>query len=117
MTSEIVLMNQRAIAMAADSAVTVIDGGKIIVRNEQRKLFNLADGLPVGVMFFGLADLMGHPWDVLAEHYRTHAKPAPLPHVCDYGDSLSSGDAAFSYPPNKSSRCFPSWIRCLIDQG
>jgi len=88
MTSEIVLMNQRAIAMAADSAVTVIDGGKIIVRNEQRKLFNLADGLPVGVMFFGLADLMGHPWDVLAEHYRTHAKPAPLPHVRDYAESL-----------------------------
>lgn len=88
MTSEIVMMNQRAIAMAADSAVTVIDGGKIIVRNEQRKLFNFADGLPVGVMFFGNADLMGHPWDVLVEHYRSHTKTTPLPHLRDYAESL-----------------------------
>jgi hypothetical protein len=84
MTSEIAVMNQRAIALAADSAVTMIDGGKIIVRNDQRKLFNLAEGLPVGTMFFGVADLMGHPWDVLLDHYRERARPGPLPHVRDY---------------------------------
>jgi len=84
MTSEIAVMNQRAIAFAADSAVTMIDGGKIIVRNDQKKLFNLAEGLPVATMFFGVADLMGHPWDVLLEHYRTQGSPGPLPHIRDY---------------------------------
>jgi hypothetical protein len=88
MTSEIVVMNQRAIALAADSAVTLIDGGKIIVRNDQKKLFNLAEGLPVGVMFFGVADLMGHPWDVLVETYRTRVAPKPMPHLGDYPASL-----------------------------
>jgi hypothetical protein len=88
MTSEIVVMNQRAIALAADSAVTLFDGGKIIVRNDQKKLFNLTDGVPAGVMFFGVADLMGHPWDVLIEHYRSAAAPKPLPHLCDYAESL-----------------------------
>jgi hypothetical protein len=88
MTSEIVAMNQRAIALAADSAVTLFDGGKIIVRNDQRKLFNLADGLPVGVMFFGVADLMGHPWDVLIEEYRARATSKPMPHLSDYAESL-----------------------------
>ncbi|GAA0536970.1 hypothetical protein FHS83_003391 [Rhizomicrobium palustre] len=73
MTSEIAAMNQRAIALAADSAVTMVDGGKIIIRNDQRKLFNLGEGLPVGVMFFGLADLMGHPWDVLIGQYAKSA--------------------------------------------
>lgn len=86
MTSEIAVMNQRAIALAADSAVTTIDGGKVIVRNDQRKLFNLADGVPVGIMFFGLADLMGHPWDVLAEHYRVGGGKGTSPHVRDYGE-------------------------------
>jgi hypothetical protein len=88
MTSEIVLMNQRAIAMAADSAVTMFDGSRVIVRNDQRKLFHLAEGLPVGVMFFGLADLMGHPWDVLVDHYAAHNRPKPLAHVSDYAEGV-----------------------------
>ena len=77
-------MNQRAVALAADSAVTLIDGGTVVVRNDQRKLFNLADGQPVGVMFFGVADIMGHPWEHLIEHFQKNAKPGKLPHVRDY---------------------------------
>jgi len=83
MTSEIAVMNQRAIALAADSAVTLFGGGKVIVRNDQRKLFQLAPGLPAGLMFFGVADLMGHPWEVLLEHFQK-TKPGVLPHVRDY---------------------------------
>lgn len=88
MTSEIAVMNQRGIALAADSAVTLYAGGKIIVRNDQRKLFQLADGLPVGVMVFGIADLMGHPWEVLLEHYQKSEKPKPLADVREYGAEL-----------------------------
>jgi hypothetical protein len=88
MTSEILVMNQRAMALAADSAVTMFDGGKVIVRNDQKKLFNLAEGLPVGVMFFGAADLMGHPWDVLVEHFRVRAAPQAQAHIRDYAESL-----------------------------
>jgi len=100
MTSEILVMNQRAMALAADSAVTMFDGGKVIVRNDQKKLFNLAEGLPVGVMFFGVADLMGHPWDVLVEHYRSRIAAKPLAHVCDYAESLfSSLDGLESFFP------------------
>lgn len=84
MTSEIAVMNQRAVALAADSAVTLIDGGTVVVRNDQRKLYNLVGGLPVGVMFFGVADMMGHPWEHLIEHYQKIAAPGPLPHIRDY---------------------------------
>jgi hypothetical protein len=77
-------MNQRAVALAADSAVTLIDGGAVVVRNDQRKLFNLADGLPVGLMFFGVADMMGHPWEQLIEHFQKKAKPGTLPRIRDY---------------------------------
>jgi hypothetical protein len=90
MTSEIAVMNQRAIALAADSAVTLIGGGKVIVRNDQKKLFNLADGLPVGVMFFGVADLMGHPWEVLLEHYRKALKPTARAQVRDYAAQFTA---------------------------
>ena len=91
MTSEIAVMNQRAVALAADSAVTLIDGGTVVVRNEQRKLFNLVEGQPIGVMFFGMADMLGHPWDHLIEHYQTkHRKDAAKAHVRDYGAAFTA---------------------------
>jgi hypothetical protein len=89
MTSEIAVMNQRAIALAADSAVTLSDGGKIVVRNDQRKLFNLAEGVPVGVMVFGKAEVMGHPWEVLLEHHRKKRKSGTLRRVGDYAAAFT----------------------------
>ena len=91
MTSEIAVMNQRAVALAADSAVTLIDGGTVVVRNEQRKLFILAEGQPVAIMFFGLADMLGHPWDHLIEHFQTtHRKDGARPHVRDYSTAFTA---------------------------
>jgi hypothetical protein len=89
MTSEIAVMNQRAVALAADSAVTLIDGGTVVVRNDQRKLFNLMDNRPIGVMFFGVADILGHPWEHLIEHYQKKVKPRELAHVKDYSASFT----------------------------
>jgi len=88
MTSEIAVMNQRAVALAADSAVTLIDGGTVVVRNDQRKLYNLINGQPVGVMFFGVADMMGHPWEHLIEHYQTKIRPGPHAHIRDYANGF-----------------------------
>jgi hypothetical protein len=89
MTSEIAVMNQRAVALAADSAVTLIDGGTVVVRNDQRKLFNLIDRRPVGVMFFGVADILGHPWEHLIEHYQKKSRPADFAHIRDYAVSFT----------------------------
>jgi hypothetical protein len=88
MTSEIAVLNQRAVALAADSAVTLVDGGLVAVRNDQRKLFNLIEGKPIGLMFFGVADVMGHPWEQLIDHYQTKVKPGAFPRVADYGASF-----------------------------
>ncbi|MGN6515759.1 MAG: hypothetical protein ACTHLR_07940 [Rhizomicrobium sp.] len=84
MTSEIAVMNQRAVALAADSAITLVGGGTVAVRNDQRKLFNLIEGQPIGLMFFGVADIMGHPWEHLIEHYQRKVRPKPCAHVRDY---------------------------------
>jgi hypothetical protein len=88
MTSEIAVMNQRAVALAADSAVTLTDGRTVVVRNDQRKLFNLRDSLPVGLMFYGVADIMGHPWEQLIEHHRMKVRPGALPHIRDHAASF-----------------------------
>src|SRR5690242_4301974 len=88
MTSEIAVMNQRAVALAADSAVTLIDGQTVVVRNDQRKLFELVAGRAVGVMFFGVADMMGHPWEHMIEHYQRKVKPKDFAHVREYAQSF-----------------------------
>jgi len=90
MTSEIAVMNQRAVALAADSAVTLIGGGTVVVRNDQRKLFNLVEGHPVGLMFFGVADMMGHPWEHLIEHYQKKVRPKNFAHVRNYAASFTA---------------------------
>ncbi|MDE3114100.1 MAG: hypothetical protein KGL26_00735 [Pseudomonadota bacterium] len=76
--------------MAADSAVTLIGGGTVVVRNERRKLFNLVPGQPIGLMFFGMAEIMGHPWDQLIDHYQKAVKPGHLPHVRDYAAGFAA---------------------------
>ena len=89
MTSEIAVMNQRAVAMAADSAVTLIDGRMVVTRNEQRKLYQLVEGQPVGLMFFGMADVMGHPWDQLIDHYQKTVAGSPPARLDDYAASFT----------------------------
>src|SRR5262249_10419179 len=89
MTSEIAVMNQRAVALSSDSAVTLIDGGTVVVPNDQRKLYILLGGQPVGIMFFGVADMMGHPWEHLIEHYQKKAKPGSLAHIRDYATGFT----------------------------
>lgn len=103
MTSEIAVMNQRAVALAADSAVTLVDGGTVVVRNDQRKLYNLIDNRPVGVMFFGVADIMGHPWDRLIEHYQKKVRPKEFAHLRDYGVSFTASldNLVEFFPPDR----------------
>lgn len=62
MTAEAVVMNKNAVAMAADSAVTV-GGGKVF--NTANKIFALSACNPVGLMVFGSAEFMGVPWETL----------------------------------------------------
>ena len=120
MTSEIAVMNQRAVALAADSAVTLIDGGTVVVRNEQRKLFNLVPGQPVGVMFFGLADMMGHPWDNLIEHFQRKGPRGAPPHLGGYATAFTGmlDNLTEFFPPDRQRddyrRLFASVLRHIF---
>jgi hypothetical protein len=120
MTSEIAVMNQRAVALAADSAVTLIDGGTVVVRNEQRKLFNLVTGAPVGIMFFGLADMLGHPWDHLIEHFNKKRGQGERAHLRDYAVAFTGmlDNLTEFFPPERQKddyrRLFASVLRHIF---
>ena len=70
MTAEIAIMNKEAIALAADSAVTINTGSGRKIYNTVNKLFALTKYAPVGIMVYGRADLMGIPWESIIKTYR-----------------------------------------------
>lgn len=67
MTSEILIMNKEAVALAADSAVT-LSQQKIFT--SANKIFRLSDSLPVGVMVYNKAEFMGVPWETIVKLFR-----------------------------------------------
>lgn len=68
MTTEIAVMNKTAIALAADSAVTIGNGNKFY--NTANKLFTLSKYNPVGIMVYSNANFMGYPVETIIKEYR-----------------------------------------------
>src|SRR5437868_4983841 len=65
MTSEVVVMNSLAVALAADSAATVTDGHEDKIYNSANKLFMLSKHQPVGIMVHNNSSLLGIPWETI----------------------------------------------------
>jgi hypothetical protein len=70
MTAEIVIMNKEAVALAADSAVTVRSAEGHKVFTSANKVFALSKHEPVGIMVFGVAEFMGTPWETIIKSFR-----------------------------------------------
>jgi hypothetical protein len=67
MTAEVAILNKSAIAVAADSAVTV---GNNKVHRSANKIFSVCDAEPLGLMVYGNGEFCGLPWETLAKLYR-----------------------------------------------
>lgn len=72
MTAEIAIMNKEAIALAADSAVTMGGGESEKIFTSANKLFALSKYQPVGIMVYGSAIFMGVPWETIIKVYRNN---------------------------------------------
>lgn len=75
MTAEIAVMNQEAVALAADSAVTILEGEDDEITEiftSANKLFALSQHHPVGIMFYGNTRLGEVPWETVIKLYRDY---------------------------------------------
>lgn len=88
MTAEIALMNRNAIALAADSAVTVGDSSNQKIFNTVNKLFMLSKHEPVGVMIYGNAVLAGVPWETIIKVFRRQLGDTTFLTLREYADAL-----------------------------
>ena len=98
MTAIIGVMNKHAVAIAADSAVTLGGGRKVL--NSANKLFSLSKHHPVAVAIYGNAELVGTPWEIIIKEYRKKLKDKSLSHVSDYVDDF------FDFIRHKQYYCF-----------
>jgi len=94
MTAEVVILNQYAVAMAADSAITIGGAGREKTLPRANKIFTLSKYQPIGVMVYGNATLANLPWETLIKVYREEVGKKVLTSVdeCAKGllDYLSS---------------------------
>ena len=87
MTAIVGILNKQAVAVAADSAVTVGGGTKIY--NTANKIFNLSKGCPVGIAIYGNAALNSCiPWEVVIKMYRKHIGKKTFPMLSGYADDF-----------------------------
>lgn len=86
MTCEIAIMNTRGIALAADSAATMGNGGKVY--HSADKLFPLAGSAPVAVMTHGADALLGVPWEVVIASYSSQLGDRRFCTLAGYADDL-----------------------------
>jgi hypothetical protein len=92
MTCEIAIMNMNAVALAADSAMTVTRW----VNGEQQqryfkgsnKIFQVSNQHPVGLMVFGTASLQSVPWELMVKEFRAHLKSTSYQSLRGYAEAL-----------------------------
>jgi hypothetical protein len=70
MTAEIAVLNRSAVALAADSAVTIGQGANTKTYLSENKLFEISETKPIGLMIYNSLDFYGYPWEVLIKDFR-----------------------------------------------
>ena len=101
MTTEIAILNSTAVALAADSAVTV---GKRRVWNNSKKLFRVSEDNDIGIMIHGSGSHIGIPWETIIKLFRKHVAGQRFDTVqecanlfLDYCDSLTTFDETLTH--------------------
>ncbi|MCG8430886.1 MAG: hypothetical protein MJA29_06925, partial [Candidatus Omnitrophica bacterium] len=85
MTAEVAVLNAGAVALAADSAVTI--GGQKIY-NSAIKLFSLSSVAPVGIMIHGNSTLMDFPWEIIIKSFKKEHSKKTHERLEDYATSF-----------------------------
>lgn len=88
MSAGICIMNKNAVALAADSAVTI--GQHLAIHNSANKLFALSKYSPVGVIIYANSELMFVPAEIIIKQYKKELKQNTFESIDDYVDAFLS---------------------------
>lgn len=116
MTAEIAILNRQAVALAADSAVTVGAGpGKVY--NTANKLFSLSKYEPIAAMIYGSGQCCTVPWETILKDYRGHLGKTAFGTVeeyyADFIDHLTRNTLLFTPPLQEA--CVADTAALIVD--
>lgn len=107
MTAVIGVLNKTAVAVAADSAVTIGQNQKIL--NTANKLFTLSKYHPVGIVIYNSAAFVSIPWEVLIKEYRRQRGTVPQDklegYAIDFVHYVKESVGLISEPAQKEVVC------------
>jgi hypothetical protein len=102
MTTEVAVLNALAVALAADSAVTIGGPGASKTFRSASKIFALSEDRPVAIMVYGGASLLRVPWETLIAMYRAGpGRGAEFPSVDGYAEAF------FQFLQDRQALLFP----------
>jgi hypothetical protein len=87
MTAEVAIINPHAVALAADSAVTV---GRERVWKYANKLFSAGPQNDIGIMIYNSGDFLGVPWEVIVKEYRRRRGTKTFKRTSEFADDFIS---------------------------
>jgi len=88
MTAVIGILNKQAVAIAADSAVTIGGSSSHKIFNSANKIFTLSKTHPVGVMIYNSATFMSTPWETIIKIYRKKLGHSSFPSIQAYQEDF-----------------------------
>jgi hypothetical protein len=96
-------MNRSAVALAADSAVTISGPRASKTFDTANKLFELIKGCNIGVMVYNNMLLNGTPWETIIKAYRGEHSDFRAPQVTDYLDHFLQflSESKYVLPPDE----------------
>jgi hypothetical protein len=90
MTAVVGILNKHAVAIAADSAVTIGGNGGKKIFNKANKVFALSKQHPVGIMIYNAATFMATPWETIIKVYRKELGATSFSTLKDYEQNFIS---------------------------
>ncbi len=70
MTAEIAILNRTAVALAADSIVTLSSSNGSKTYDSAEKIFELSHHQPIGLMIYNNAEFVNAPLEIIARRFR-----------------------------------------------
>ena len=81
-------MNSEAVALAADSAVSMTTETGPKIYQSANKIFALSRSAPVGLMVYDSAKFLGVPWETVAKTYREKRGPQAFATLKEHADDF-----------------------------
>ena len=88
MTAVVGILNMSAVAIAADSAVTITNQSNEKIFNNANKIFQLSKYHPVGLAIYGSGSLMFTPWEVVIKTYRNQLPKNGFDTITEYREDF-----------------------------